>query len=230
MTSTFDFGRANAEQRKAIETTEGPVLIIAAPGTGKTFTLVNRVVYLLSELKIDPESIFVATFTDKAAKELVTRISNALEERNLHVNVNDLYVGTFHSLALRIIKENLEYTRLKTGFRVLDQFDQAYVVFQNFHRFSKIDHIDVLLPQKSKWYKAQKICGWVNALAEELITPEVLATDPGVEGQVLARVYQKYNELLEDQNMLDFAGIQAEALLMLMQVPEVAAKYHEALS
>ena len=230
MMSSFDFGHANLGQRKAIETTEGPVLIIAAPGTGKTFTLVNRVVYLLSELKVDPGSIFVATFTDKAAKELVTRISNALEERDLHINVNDLYVGTFHSLALRIIKENLEYTRLKTGFRVLDQFDQAYLVFQNFHRFSTIDNIDVLLPQKSKWYKAQKICGWVNALAEELITPEVLVSDTSVEEQILARIYLTYNELLEDQNMLDFAGIQVEALRMLTQIPEVATKYHEALS
>lgn len=71
MSNGFDFGHANAGQREAIETTEGPVLIIAAPGTGKTFTLVNRVVYLLSELKASPESIFVATFTEKADKEQV---------------------------------------------------------------------------------------------------------------------------------------------------------------
>ena len=230
MPSSFDFGHANAGQRKAIETTEGPVLIIAAPGTGKTFTLVNRVVYLLSELQASPESIFVATFTDKAAKELITRISNALEERDLRVNVNDLYVGTFHSLALRIIKDNLDYTRLNTGFRVLDQFDQAYLVFQNFHRFTNIENIDVLLTQKSTWRKAQKICGWVNSLAEELITPEALAASESVEEQVLTRVYREYGDLLAEQNMLDFAGIQVEALRMLTHTPEVAKKYHRALS
>ena len=117
MPNKFDFGRANAGQRNAIKKTDGPVLIIAAPGTGKTFTLVNRVVYLLSERGVPPESILVATFTDKAAKELITRISDALDEHNLRVNVNDLYVGTFHSIALRIIKENLECTRLNQGFR-----------------------------------------------------------------------------------------------------------------
>lgn len=123
---TFDFGHATPAQRQATERTDGPVLIIAAPGTGKTFTLVNRVVYLLDQVKAAPEHIFIATFTEKAAKELVTRISNELEARNISTNVNDLYVGTFHSLALRIIKENLEYTNLKTGFKVMDQFDQAY--------------------------------------------------------------------------------------------------------
>jgi superfamily I DNA and RNA helicases len=187
-------------------------------------------VYLLSERGVPPESILVATFTDKAAKELITRISDALDEHNLRVNVNDLYVGTFHSIALRIIKENLECTRLNQGFRVLDQFDQAYLVFQNFYRFANIEDIDVLLRQKSTWYKARKICGWVNSLAEELITPEILATEETIEAQVLTRVYLKYNELLVEQNMLDFTGIQVEALRMLTKVPEVASKYHEALN
>ena len=79
----FDFENANDAQRTAISTTEGPVLITAGPGTGKTFTLVQRAIYLIEEQKVNPESIFIATFTEKAAKELVTRITNELAKRNI---------------------------------------------------------------------------------------------------------------------------------------------------
>lgn len=106
----FDFGNANDGQRQAISTTEGPVLITAGPGTGKTYTLVQRAIYLIEERGVKPEDIFIATFTEKAAKELITRITNELASRNITVNVNEMYVGTFHSLCLRIIKDHLEYT------------------------------------------------------------------------------------------------------------------------
>ena len=109
----FDFGNANENQRLAISNVDGPVLIIAGPGTGKTFTLVQRALYMIQECGVKPEHIMVATFTEKAAKELVTRITNELANRNISVNINDMYIGTFHSLCLRIIKENLEYTHLK---------------------------------------------------------------------------------------------------------------------
>lgn len=86
------------------------MLIIAGPGTGKTYTLVQRIVYLIKEKDLKPEEIMVATFTEKAAKELVTRITNELDKLNIPLNLNDMYVGTFHSICLRIIKEHLEYT------------------------------------------------------------------------------------------------------------------------
>ena len=78
------------------------------------------------------------TFTEKAAKELVTRITNELSARNIVVNINDMYIGTFHSLCLRIIKEHLEYTHLKRSYRTLDAFDQSYMVFQNINKFKAI--------------------------------------------------------------------------------------------
>ena len=74
----FDFGNANEAQRSAISTIDGPLLIIAGPGTGKTYTLVKRIVYLITEKDVLPEEIMIATFTEKAAKELITRITNEL--------------------------------------------------------------------------------------------------------------------------------------------------------
>lgn len=85
----FDFGQANDEQKKAIQHIDGPALIIAGPGTGKTFTLVKRVVYLIVEKGVKPENILIATFTEKAAKELITRITNELIRLNINVNINE---------------------------------------------------------------------------------------------------------------------------------------------
>lgn len=74
----FDFSKANDAQKEAISYTDGPLLITAGPGTGKTFTLVQRAVYLIQEKNIAPENIMIATFTEKAAKEIITRITNEL--------------------------------------------------------------------------------------------------------------------------------------------------------
>ena len=86
--SCYDFGQVNDSQREAIQTTEGPVLMIAGPGTGKTFTLVKRLVYLVVEKEVKPSEIMVVTFTEKAGKELITRISNEFIKYNLNLNLN----------------------------------------------------------------------------------------------------------------------------------------------
>ena len=87
----FDFGNANDAQRQAIKTADGPVLITAGPGTGKTFTLVQRAIYLIQECNVKPEQILMATFTEKAAKELITRITNELASRGISANINEMY-------------------------------------------------------------------------------------------------------------------------------------------
>ncbi|WP_299302926.1 UvrD-helicase domain-containing protein, partial [uncultured Fretibacterium sp.] len=147
----FDFGNANSAQREAIAASDGPVLITAGPGTGKTYTLVQRTLYLIEERGVKPESILIATFTEKAAKELITRISNELILRGIAANINDMYVGTFHSICLRLLKEHLEYTRLRKNYRLMDAFDQQYTVFQNFHKFKALDGFDDLFPKRGQW-------------------------------------------------------------------------------
>ena len=97
-----------------ITSTEKPLLIIASPGSGKTYTLVERTLHLVKE-GVKPENILVATFTEKAAKELVTRISNRLFDLNVKVNLNEMYIGTLHSIFLRFLEENREYKILLVG-------------------------------------------------------------------------------------------------------------------
>jgi len=219
----FNFGKANEGQRRAIEAADSPVLITAGPGTGKTFTLVRRAVYLIEERSAAPEQILMATFTDKAAKELVTRITDELAKRNIAANLNEMYIGTFHSLCLRIIKEHLEYTRLKKNYRVLDRFDQSYTVFQNIGRFRAVFGIDNLLSAGGAWRQAGEICGYVNNLSEELVDPEALKADNDPQIAALGGMFETYQAVLAENNLMDFSAIQTEAYRLLKDNPPILA-------
>lgn len=224
----FDFGNANDQQKSAIETTEGPLLIIAGPGTGKTFTLVKRIVYLITEKHVKPEEIMVATFTEKAAKELVTRITNELYQIGVQVNLNEMYVGTFHSICLRIIKEHLEYTRIKKNYRMLDQFDQTYLIFQHINEFRNLPHYnDVFTKNFGAWRQAREIARYVNNLLEELVDTNsmLLDTDPMIKG--IANVLQRYQKIVNEENLIDFSSIQTEAYHLLKNQPENLSEIKE---
>ena len=119
--------RLNEQQAAVVNHTDGPVLVIAAPGSGKTKTLVERTVHLIQS-GVSSESIMIATFTEKAAKELVTRISNRLLEEGISANLSEMYIGTLHSLFLRFLEEHREFTRLKNGYRLLDEFEQSFII------------------------------------------------------------------------------------------------------
>jgi DNA helicase-2/ATP-dependent DNA helicase PcrA len=223
-TEHFNFGRANPEQRRAIEATNGPVLIIAGPGTGKTFTLVQRAVYLIQEKGVKPEQIMMATFTEKSARELITRISNAIFSINPTVNLNDMYIGTFHSICLRIIKENLEYSNIKKNYRTLDAFGQAYTVMREIYRFKNIENFESVIDSKNHWKTAGRICGYVNNLSEELVDPAILIKDADPRIAAMGHIMEKYNEILDDQILMDFSRLQTECYRLLKDNPAVLEK------
>ena len=213
----------NPEQQEAIHTTEGPLLIIAGPGSGKTFTLVERIYLLISEHNIPPECLFVSTFTEKAAAELITRVSSKLAADNIPVNLNEMYIGTFHSICLRFLEENREFTRLKRNFTLMDQFDQQYFLYQRLSDYQEIDGIKHVLGNSSpwSWRAAEKLMTWVNKVSEEALDIEVLLNAPEPEVQALGRCYQQYQKHLEEENYLDFSTIQVEALRLLEGHPEI---------
>jgi DNA helicase II / ATP-dependent DNA helicase PcrA len=193
--------RLSFQQRKAVETTEGPLLIIAGPGSGKTFTLVERILYLIEHKEVEPENILVATFTEKAANELVTRISNRLHEANIKFNLNEMNVGTIHSLCLRILEEYREYTRLKKNFILMDQFDQQYMLYQKLNRFLEIDEIDTLLNfNSSRWKQSQELLKWINKLSEEIVDFWELIVSNDTRLKVLGNCYRIYEQLLIEEN------------------------------
>lgn len=225
----FDFGNSNNNQIEAIKTTEGPLLIIAGPGTGKTYTLVKRIVYLITEKDIKPEEIFIATFTDKAARELVTRITNELLALNIPVNLNEMYVGTFHSICLRILSDHLEYTRIKKNYRMLDQFDQIYLIFQNIARFKVLDGFDTLdLPQGS-WKQAGQLASYINNFIEELVDTSEMKKDSDLRVAAIARCVDEYNTILFEENIIDFSSIQTECYSLLNNNPDILSKLQESI-
>lgn len=214
---------ANLAQLEAIHTTEGPLLIIAGPGSGKTYTLVERVVYLVTEKEVNPENLLVVTFTEKAAAELTTRISNRLNEIGVRFNLNDMYLGTIHSICLRLLEEFREFTRLKRNFIMMDDFDQKYFVYQNLDKFEEIENINLIFgeEQKSAWLKTEDLVKWINTVSEEAIDIKLLLNGYEPEVRVLGQCASLYLELLAEANSLDFSTIQWEALQLLRTKPAV---------
>lgn len=234
----FDFGQANPEQRAAIQHTGGPLLIIAGPGTGKTFTIVRRTLYMIRERGIKPEQIMLATFTEKASKELITRISNELARQNIPANINDMYIGTFHAICGRLIKEHLEKTGMEKNYRVIDGFEQQYMVFRELiskdSSFFKIENLRTVVETKNQWGRkrsmwdqAGQICRIVNELTEELVETETLVKSPRQYVRVTGRIQACYAGLLARHNYLDFSGSQAEVYRLLRDHPGVLAELRD---
>ena len=199
----------NEQQQQVIEETERPLLVIAGPGAGKTKTLVDRVIHLIVDKKVDSSNIMVATFTEKAAKELVTRISNKSQELGATVNLSDMYVGTLHSIFLRILEEYRQHTNLKRNYRVLDDFEQKYLIYRNELAFDEVKNLS-LLTNSFGWRAAEEISILVNKVAEENLDIEKLSSCKSSETlPVLAELTKVYRSILEEENALDFSLIQS---------------------
>lgn len=224
--------KANPQQLEAILATDGPVLIIAGPGSGKTFTLVERIVYLITQKGVAPESLFVVTFTDKAARELTTRISNRLTDLGIKFNLNEMYLGTFHSICLRLLEDFREFTRLKRSFTLFDQFDQQYFLYQRIKDFRELPDAQLVMgdDQTGRWAQSENLLKWLNKVGEEALDAATLAAAPEVEIRALAACFAKYQELLHENNSLDFSGIQYEALQLLEKHPEVLTQLRDKLT
>lgn len=229
MSSGVFSSQANPQQLEAIQTTEGPLLIIAGPGSGKTFTLVERIVYLITQKHLAPENLLVVTFTDKAAQELTTRISNRLIELGIRFNLNEMYLGTFHSICLRWLDEHREFTRLKRNFMMMDQFDQQYFLYKRISEYLAIASIEQVIGDREQktWDKSSALIKWINTVSEEALDPETLKQAPDLAVRVLGECYALYQKQLEEENAIDFSTIQIEALKLLKSHLEIAAALRE---
>ena len=226
----FDALEIDDEKKPAIRTTEGPLLIIAGPGSGKTRTLVERVIYLVTQ-GVSPEKILVATFTEKAASELITRISNRLIELDMRVSIHEMYVGTLHSIFLRILDEHHEFTRLRRNYRVLDQFDQRYLIFRKIRQLAEAPGVADLLNigSTSNWIAAETAVDYVNKVSEELLDVAKLKIAPEAPIAAIGNLYDAYQKLLETENALDFSTIQVECHNLLASRPEILGKLQDQL-
>ncbi len=225
-----DLNGLNEAQKQAVLTTEGPVLIIAGPGTGKTFTLVKRLAWLVIEKNVPPGEIMVVTFTEKAGRELLTRISNEFLQYDQNINLNEMYIGTFHSIFLRLLKENSEYSEEENRLRMLDSFEQTYLVCRNMELFEHLGGFSHYIPtRQGRWKQAMEICRYVNLMMEEMVDLDAMERDMDPDMRFLARLTTRYQDLLRRNGAMDFSSIQTKTYDMLKNQPEVLKKLQESI-
>lgn len=202
----------NPEQRRAVETTEGPVLILAGAGSGKTNVLTRRVAYLLATRRAAPWNILAITFTNKAAREMRDRI-----EQWVGPFAHDIWAMTFHALCVRILRRDIARLGYTSGFTVLDDADQLAVV----RRILQDLNID------SKRYDPRAVLGSISQAKNILRSAAKvmdLAGDPFQ--KVVGTVYLEYEKRLKQNNALDFDDLIMKTVQLFREAPDVLEHYH----
>ena len=212
---TLDF-HPTPQQEKAITNVEGPQLIIAGPGSGKTQVLVLRCLYLLLEKKVPPSRLLICTYTEKAAASLQDRIRRAIRDLKVDIDLTELWVGTIHSICANLIDENIGATWLAKGYGVLDELTQQLFLFENF--FKVIGSNNTL--GSGKWPQIRKAVEYFTKITEDVIDVKKMEHCGNPKLESIARKYGRYEEALKDRNSVDFAHLQS-IVLELLDNPKV---------
>jgi DNA helicase-2/ATP-dependent DNA helicase PcrA len=204
----------NPEQRRAVETTEGPVLVLAGAGTGKTRVLTTRIAHILATGKAFPSQILAVTFTNKAAREMRERI---------HMLVGDAvegmpWLGTFHSIGVRMLRRHAELAGLKSGFTILDTDDVVRLIKQ----LIEAEGID------EKRWPARQFAGMIDGWKNKGLGPsEIPEGDARLFGNGKGRVlYEAYQARLKTLNCCDFGDLLCIPIQLFRAHPDVLADYH----
>jgi len=207
----------NPEQQRAVEATEGPLLIQAGAGSGKTKTLTHRIAYLIAKHLATPYNILAVTFTNKAAKEMRSRVANLLGE-NADSRSFMPYMGTFHSICVRLLRQDGEYIGVPKNFIIWDESDRTTAVRQA----SKLLGVD------EKSFPARMISGQISSAKNELIDPDEYASIAASPSQqVTAEVYPSYQKALKDAGALDFDDLISKTVELLSTVPGIRTKWQQ---
>ncbi len=203
----------NEEQREAVASTEGPLLILAGAGSGKTRVLVHRLAYLVRECGVPPDSILAVTFTNKAAGEMRERV-----ERLLGMDVGRLWVSTFHSTCVRLLRCEIGHLGRSQSFVIYDDSDSLGLIKQVLKRH-ELDP-KVVEPRRLRW----KFDQWKN----EAVLPEQALADAGdMEEERTAELYATYQRMLTEADALDFGDLLLQTVVLFREHPEVLARYRE---
>lgn len=203
--------KLNPQQRQAVETVDGPLLIMAGAGSGKTRVLTHRIAYLIATRKAAPWSILAITFTNKAAREMQERVSALVGPQG-----QDIWVSTFHSMCVRILRKDISRIGFTSNFTILDSGDQLSVI-KNCMKELNID---------SKKFEPKAVQAVIGNAKNELITPEKFEQRIGdyFDG-IVAKVYTLYQKKLKSNNSLDFDDLIIKTIELFQQMPEVLDFY-----
>ncbi|MGH7245418.1 MAG: ATP-dependent helicase [Candidatus Levyibacteriota bacterium] len=202
----------NAEQAEAVKQTDGPMIILAGAGSGKTRVLTYKVMYLISQKHVAPQNILMVTFTNKAANEMKERIQKFLSSSDKPL------IATFHSLCARVLRIDGKYIGLGQNFLIYDTQDQLDTVKEALE----------LLSISPKEFKPSSILANISSAKNELITPvQYQEIAKGKFQETAAIVYGVYQKLLKSRDALDFDDLIMATIQLLEENPDVLSKYQE---
>jgi len=200
----------NPAQREAVQAGEGPVLVLAGPGSGKTRVLTHRIAYLVGRLHIPSYRIMAMTFTNKAAREMKARLEQLIGAAHL----GDLTIGTFHSVCAWILRREAAAAGLDPHFLIYDQDDQERLVKQALADLNFDD----------KQYRPSSVLNAISNAKNELQGPGDIRP-ANYRQEVVSRVFARYQVLLRDAHALDFDDLLLEVVRLFREVPDVLQKY-----
>lgn len=202
----------NAAQLEAVQALEGPVLMLAGAGTGKTKALTTRIAHLLNTGRARPNEILSVTFTNKAAREMKIRVGNLLGEM-----VEGMpWMGTFHALCVKILRRHAELVGLKSNFTILDTDDQIRLLKQ----LVRAEHID------DKRWPARMLAGLIDGWKNRAWTPDsVPAAQGGAYNHRGIELYTQYQQRLKTLNATDFGDLLLHVVVIFQKHPDVLAQY-----
>ena len=207
--------RLNPEQREAVESLDGPLLVLAGAGTGKTRVLTTRFAHLLMTRRAFPNQVLAVTFTNKAAREMRERVAHILGRE-----VEGLWLGTFHSLCARMLRRHAEYVGLTSGFTILDTDDQTRLLKQ----VMEAEAVDM------KRWPAQGLMAVIQRWKDRGLTPSRVtpAEDSDYANGRARTLYEGYQRRLASLNAADFGDLLLHVTEILRTRPDVLAQYHRA--
>ncbi|HYT37660.1 MAG TPA: UvrD-helicase domain-containing protein, partial [Ktedonobacteraceae bacterium] len=199
----------NDQQRAIITHDDGPLLVIAGPGSGKTHSLILRAMNLLLLDKAKPEEFVLCTFTEKAANEMLTRMTALARRIDYRKDLSFMRIGTIHSLCNRLIMEYRHYTPLENGYETLDKFSQWFFLFDHLNEICSNDAINLFKNKwGSAWYVAKELQRYFDKIMEEDVDVDQSCFRSNPFRSHLARAYRKYQRVLMLENCVGFASVQ----------------------
>ena len=204
----------NPMQKEAVLHTEGPLLILAGAGSGKTRVLTHRVAYLIDEKQVNPWNILAITFTNKAAGEMRERV-----DQLVGFGAESIWVSTFHSTCVRILRRHIEYLGYNTNFSIYDSDDQKTLMKQVF----KAMDVD------TKQFKERSVLGTISSAKDKLIGPEEFLLNAGQDFRQrrIGEIYKEYQKRLRKNNALDFDDLIVKTVELFQNNSEILNYYQE---
>jgi DNA helicase-2/ATP-dependent DNA helicase PcrA len=204
-----NYPELNNAQRAIVGHLDGPLLVIAGPGSGKTYSIVLRALNLLLLKKADPKQLVLCTFTEKAAFEMRDRLAAAARKVSYAGDLSELTVSTIHSLCNRMLTQHRHRTALGHSYETLDELTQLLFLFEHFDEITGPPQNDLFLGRwKTRWTAIEGMRGYFDKITEELVAPEHLTSSGDAVLAAIGKAYRAYEKALFKANRVDFAHLQ----------------------